>query len=85
VAAVLGHIGDTWALPYLEKLLAEIKSSPASPVFGTQGSLSGTIEAAIARIKKTGHWSVERNENTPRLVATSANESGRHPPSKKPE
>lgn len=65
VAVVLGDIGDTRALSYLERLLAEIKSSPESPVFGTAGSLSGTIESAIARIKKTGPWSAERNAITP--------------------
>ena len=87
VAAVLGEIGDTQALPYLEKLLAEIKSSPESPVFGTAGSLSGTIDSAIARIKKTGPWSAERNATTTgrtMAVPTSANDSGRPPSSRKP-
>jgi len=87
VAAVLGEIGDTQALPYLEKLLAEIKSSPESPVFGTAGSLSGTIDSAIARIKKTGPWSAERNATTTgrtMAVPTSVNDSGRPPSSRKP-
>jgi hypothetical protein len=87
VAAVLGDIGDTRALPYLEKLLAEIKSSPESPVFGTGGSLSGTIESAIARIKKAGPWSADRNANPEsiRLAPTSGYDSGRPPSSRKPE
>ena len=88
VAAVLGEIGETRALPYLEKLLAAIKSSPESPVFGTAGSLSGTIDSAIARIKKTGRWSAERNVTTPariKALPTSGSDSGRPPSSRKPE
>lgn len=88
VAAVLGEIGDTRALPYLEKLLEEIKSSTGSPVFGTAGSLSGTVDSAIARIKKTGPWSVDRDVTTPeriRSVPISANDSGPPPSSRKPE
>jgi hypothetical protein len=88
VAILLGEIGDTRALPLLEKLLAEIESSPESPVFGTQGSLSGTIESAIARIKKTGPWSAERdttNAGTIRALPTRVNDSDRPPSSSKPE
>jgi PBS lyase HEAT-like repeat len=88
VALVLGDIGDTRALPYLEELLAEIKSSPGSPVFGTAGSLSGTIESAIGRIKKTGPWGAESNAPDPggrRSVPTTGNDFGRRASSRKPE
>jgi hypothetical protein len=88
VAMILGDIGDTRALPHLGKLLAEIESSPESPAFGTQGSLSGTIESAIARIKKIGPWSAERKTTDPggiRIVPISAHDSDRPPSSRKPE
>ncbi|HKQ05771.1 MAG TPA: hypothetical protein VJ464_11610 [Blastocatellia bacterium] len=68
VAAILGDIGDTRALPYLERLLSETRSHPESPMFGIAGSLSGTIEFAIARIKKTGPWSAEKNAITPGTI-----------------
>jgi len=82
VAAVLGDIGDTRALPSLEKLLAEITSSPESPVFGIGDWLSATIETAIARIKRTGRSSVESQANTPgsiRLMPTSVAELPNNP------
>jgi hypothetical protein len=88
VAVVLGDIGDTRSLPYLEKLLAQIKSSPESPLFGTGDSLSGAIENSISKIKKTGRWSEQRNANNSRritLLPTSENDSGRPPSAKKPE
>jgi hypothetical protein len=84
VAAVLGDIGDTRALPYLEKLLREIKSSPESPVFGTAGSLSGTIGSAVARINQTGAWSPERKSTTQgrvRVVPIRGKDFGRPPSS----
>ncbi len=88
VAGVLGKIGDTRALPYLEKLLGEIKSNPESPLFGTAGSLSVTIDSAIARITKTGPWSAERDSTAPgriRAVPTSGIDSGRPPTSRNPD
>ena len=86
VAAVLGTIGDARALPCLEALLAKIKSSPESPEFGIQGSLSGTIESAIARIKKTGHWSEDRNANPRKItLVPMRDDSGGTTSIKKPE
>lgn len=68
VAVVLGDIGDTRAAPYLEELLAVIKTNPDSPEFGIGNWLSATVETAIARINRTGPWSVERNAITPGSV-----------------
>jgi hypothetical protein len=88
VTAVLGDIGDTRALPYLEGLLAQIKSSPESPAFGTANSLSSTIEVAIGRIKKTSSNSAEREVTTPgriRALPIRVSDSGPPPASRKPE
>jgi HEAT repeat protein len=88
VAFILGDIGDARALPYLEKLLAEIKSSPGSPVFqGAPSSLPLVIDEAIARIKTTG-GRVERNAThtgQTRVMPINGDRSVSLPSSRKPE
>jgi hypothetical protein len=70
VVWLLGEIGDPEALPALERLLATIKSSPDSAVFGIGNSVGDAIEEAVRKIQKTGRYASETSldPNLPKLV-----------------